>query len=755
MKRAIYTYCLQRYDEIGSGWGFFSYSDGLIDLFVDRNQFEEQLGSQVYKRPNNKNVWLTVPFTDNPETYAKEQEAINRYHPELFSFRTVHTKAGEYSCLAYARNLGREIKNANRPSNQVVYSLIGSCDEITDYPCFYAGNEEFKSYSREYFKSKQEKAAPLEEMSPCAGKLITRESVHRFLQEDEERVEDLIILFYTLINEQSGRKRPILICDQKENIIYWIAAVTLLFPLEIAKKIEFSTYDYLDSSDQVISRLFPLCGVYSPTANDAPESRATNYDLDQLQNNENIVLFDIECVIKPSVTTNEFESIIREFCKGNEEPLYNYHRYIMSNTSYRKFDINYTFFCSTEDNQFKVFQYFNRDIQKEMFDRIYPSLYDSSESDENITQAINVTLLSMKNNVISERQLNDDITTFTIDFLRSSLISIDRYRKLEPILKGINISSDGLIKHLVLQDSDIVENATRKEPDYLIKSLYILSLLSPLHKNEYDKIARIGSAINATNNRNPEYLSQIYKWYSTYFTNAATLKSPELLIDLLSLCGDRPVEFIRRIIEWITKWPVKYSCAVIECIDISNYSTLFYRIIENDSFLSTESTIQACKILCIIKNANTANSVQYCTRFLSNLTAQNIKVQKKTLEFLIVNNKYPYDKYCYKFSERILSNYPFESVEELSEFSLLLYHALDESDLDYNLPIHIVNSLQRFNCNKKTWKKSVKNAILPFDNQTESSSIKKQLIMDVCNLLVEDTPDKGNPIKKFMERFKK
>ena len=55
-----------------------------------------------------------------------------------------------------------------------------------------------------------------------------------------------------------SEKKRLVICDEKENIIKWIAALQYALPMDIAKRVNFTTYDF----DPELSS-FQICGVVS------------------------------------------------------------------------------------------------------------------------------------------------------------------------------------------------------------------------------------------------------------------------------------------------------------------------------------------------------------------------------------------------------------------------------------------------------------------------------------------------------------
>ena len=330
MEQSIYTYCFKDYDSGNRGWGFYSFSDGMAAYFHRAPELQTMADGRNYCVPSNSEVWKVNPITDYDRDIVQEAQSIAQYHPQRFSYQKLEISHEETAVFVFGKNLGREIVSEGRAGNKLVYTLVGSMREVLDYPCFYGDNAFFQNkLTRSYFVNgnRDSRAAALPPVSLIAGKRVTRESVHAFLQADPNRTEYLASLFYALLQERSGGNRPILICDKKENIIFWIAAVTLLFPLEIAKNISFNTYDGLgETSVPQIPAQMALCGVYSPTVNGAPESHATNYDAGAFQNRKDVVLFDLECLLLPTIKTDAFLPVIRAFCQGDEKLLQEYHQ---------------------------------------------------------------------------------------------------------------------------------------------------------------------------------------------------------------------------------------------------------------------------------------------------------------------------------------------------------------------------------------------------------------------------------------------
>ena len=759
MKRAIYTYCNQCFDEAGGGWGFYSYSNGLEKYFESKEQFEELFGSLVYTIPENNRVWLRTPFSDTKETYEIEQSAIEKYHPEMFSYQKLKLNGTERISFIYAKNLGREIKAVNRPGNKVVYSLLGSDDEITDYPCFYAENQEFQKMNREFFKQAQEKAQPLSEATPHVGKFVTRQSVHSFLKKDSEREDLLVTLFYALVQERSKNHRPILICDKKENIIFWIAAVTLLFPLEIAKKIFFTTYDYLDTGNQVVTIRLPLCGVYSPTLNDAPECHATNYAVEQLHTNDNIVLFDMECGILPEVKTNGFEKIIREFSQGNEELLLNYHKLIIKNTNYRDFGVEYTLFCCPVTEQAAVFPYYIRSIQERIFDEAYPSLFDLNTEEFQYNYALNLTKIAMQTNLITENQLYDDLSAFTMNLLKSPSFQAIHLKKAEPAFQLIDDTTDDVIKRIILQNPEQAEKLLQKSDISVDSLIYLANLFEPYKSKEFVIVQKIcGSLRNLPEGEQvlPELIS---KWFNKGFVKPSKPQSPEFLLELFQLSKEQS-SLIKQIISCITKWSGAYTKKVIQSISHSEYAPLFFQHLEQERFSMKEPYSSNTKLVEIFSEANTSYTERFCDNYFEKLAEEESQTQKKILEQLLTETSFSYDDRCSEIAKNVLKTYAFEDADELAQFSLFLYSNIKKMRVKKYPVTLIFNALQKCEGNKRKWKKAVNSAELSYLSENELLELKRKLLDDINVLLdSDDSSENKKPLKeimeKFMEKFKK
>lgn len=52
--------------------------------------------------------------------------------------------------------------------------------------------------------------------------------------------------------ERPDNRKTVIINDEKENIPYWIAAITYAFPLYLAKEISFSTYVYSPGNESQV-----------------------------------------------------------------------------------------------------------------------------------------------------------------------------------------------------------------------------------------------------------------------------------------------------------------------------------------------------------------------------------------------------------------------------------------------------------------------------------------------------------------------
>ncbi len=146
--------------------------------------------------------------------------------------------------------------SAGRFGNQLSHSIVCDFNDLDIYPCeMYASTALRSSMGYEEVNNPQPPAyLPAPELT--RGYMIDTDSVIEFLGigKNLEYYKKMV----TAMLRFPVEKKRIIICDEADNIAKWIAALHYTMPLDIAKKINFTTYEY----DPELSPA-QICGVIS------------------------------------------------------------------------------------------------------------------------------------------------------------------------------------------------------------------------------------------------------------------------------------------------------------------------------------------------------------------------------------------------------------------------------------------------------------------------------------------------------------
>ncbi len=282
IERLVFACCKIGIDKDRSGGQTYSYTQGMNKLWHDENLRISDLAD--YKRP------------DEPTPYTYKQ--LDTVFPKQLRYKAI--KDGKRTLFAFSNNKPSidwdafenyaAYLEASRDENAVVkgrsgaaefYILAGESDELSDFPCRYYQSESLiPPYTGENFCSLKKPGymQPLESLVP--GNTITKEGIRQFLTEESGRVDILKRMAYCMLRYKSdaGYAKNIVICDEHEKIIDWIAALTFLLSESLAKSVSFSTYEY-----SPVGAGYRICGAYLKGTDYRPNaSNETGYVFDIL-----------------------------------------------------------------------------------------------------------------------------------------------------------------------------------------------------------------------------------------------------------------------------------------------------------------------------------------------------------------------------------------------------------------------------------------------------------------------------------------
>lgn len=303
----IYTSCMRGIDGVNDGQQIFSYDQSFQDSKAD-----EIKGLFTYQIP-----------ALAPGVIMSEE--IARTMPSAFNYKVLKNGNVVVTLNTY---LGRDyMGSAGRFGNHLSHSIISDFDDFDVYPCELFGSVSLRS-SMEYEEVNNPdppKYLPVPELNK--GYMIEPDSIIEFLEIDEN-IEYFKAMVCAMLKFHSEKKR-LVICDEKENIIKWIAALQYALPMDIAKRVNFTTYDF----DPELSS-FQICGVVSEgthynVSNYIASGRHYVFDFinqqfSQVERKNDPLLFFLDTAFSYSY-----------------DSLTDFHEFILKNTTYRRADENY------------------------------------------------------------------------------------------------------------------------------------------------------------------------------------------------------------------------------------------------------------------------------------------------------------------------------------------------------------------------------------------------------------------------------
>ena len=758
MERSIFTYCFSTCDKGNAGWGFYACTDALLPHIKAQDNIASLLNGTNYSIPELKRQWFT-PDCD----LAKEEASIRAHHPEKFAYRVADNDGKPLAVLTYGKNLGRETQGQLRPGNALVYTLAGNPDELTTYPACYYGDPEFAAMRRDSFiEGKNTVPTPrLTPVKPTLHGIITEENIMAFLMADESRPEQLVSLFYSMIGERSGLHRAVILCDTKENIIYWIAALTMLLPEEIARKIFFTTYDYLGTESRMeIPTGYHLCGVYSPTANGLEECRATAYDVDALANSTAAVLFDAECIIVPNVKTDAFAEVIRAFAAGNPEPLRQYRNGIISYTSYRDFGTDYTKFYPMETLKPELFSYYSNALKRKMLEQTYPAIRNPRASAAALMQACEITCIAIDDKFLDIDIVRKDVTKLTEWLMLRSDADTDFFEHLLPLFQRIGIESpETLIKNLLTQRMPYILESYRDGNTTTERLIRLTKLLSPFNTADRALLRQMFNAISDHSvsgcRLRDEAVHQMLDEY--YGTAEPSVKCTGVLhlFELVDVTSQTAVtKFFEHAMELYPRWTPSRRIDMLRAVDKAedpNVRRWFFSLFEDWMHTQKYSAVELLRfqntfVKAQISYAGSMHDI--CREAIERERDLNARFAALK-EYIRLNHENSFfdPKWCIGVVGQILSEQNFMTLNQIAETAL-------DIAAPCGFTQHFINrtgkAAEAAGYSKSAWKKAVNNAPDPEFSAKPLDDVRKQLIHTVENYI--QTQDPAADSKKEKEK---
>jgi len=268
-------------------------------------------GLQVYshspKIPGKPNDYVKGLLSYQPPTNVPKK-------PIAFVYRRISNKTFG---LALKTHLSRD-HTGKMVSNYLSHGVVVEEKELKFYPAEAYGSGMWNSCMDEADVSSPEIPPLLPEPNIIKGQRVSIESVMDFLTDNR------IVIYKKMLASMflsKTAKKKVIICDDSDNIIMWIAALHYALPLEIAMDVGFATYDH----DPVRSH-YQICGA-------VPEGTAYNPKSAHF-------IFDFTRGIFPNIETRDvFFRVLDEGLASSN--IQRFHRFIIEKLTYRSADENY------------------------------------------------------------------------------------------------------------------------------------------------------------------------------------------------------------------------------------------------------------------------------------------------------------------------------------------------------------------------------------------------------------------------------
>lgn len=218
----IYTSCKRGIDGVNDGQQVFSYDQNFGD-----NKSDDVRSLFTYTLP-------TLPAGQ----FMTEELAPTM--PQVFKYKRMKNGGCAVTLNTY---LGRDyMGSAGRFGNTLSHSIVTDDEDFNIYPC-----EMYRSTELRYAMDFEEVNNPnppayLPEPELNKGFVIDPDSVVEFIGIGENL--DFLKMMYGALLKNGENRNRLIICDSEENIVKWIAAIEYILPMDMAKDINFSTYEF-------------------------------------------------------------------------------------------------------------------------------------------------------------------------------------------------------------------------------------------------------------------------------------------------------------------------------------------------------------------------------------------------------------------------------------------------------------------------------------------------------------------------------
>lgn len=251
----IYTSCRRGIRGVNDGQQVFSYDASFAD--PDNSEVKSMFSYQL------PGLGPGVSMSDE----------LAPTMPRSFSYRRLEDGR---CALALNTYLGRDYMGASgRFGNHLSHVIVGDERDFLAYPCEFYGGESLRDHMEFEEVNNPNPPGFLPEPVLERGGVVDLENVTEFLGQ-QDRMDVLLNMVQALLQSSAQGKR-VVICDDPDAVVFWIAAIEYTLPLPMALQINFTTYDY----DPALSAA-QICGVLPQGTRYTSESRGQHFVFDLL-----------------------------------------------------------------------------------------------------------------------------------------------------------------------------------------------------------------------------------------------------------------------------------------------------------------------------------------------------------------------------------------------------------------------------------------------------------------------------------------
>ena len=418
----IYTSCMRGIDGVNDGQQIFSYDEAFKDGKADevKSLFTYQVPALPAGTLMSEEIALTMPVA--------------------FSYRLLKNGSASVTLNTY---LGRDyMGSAGRFGNHLSHSVVCDFSDFDVYPCELYASTTLRS-SMEYVEvNNPDPPAYLPTPELITGYVIDPDSIIEFLgiADNLERYKQMVT---AMLRFQTEKKR-IVICDEPENIAKWIAALHYTLPLDIAKKVNFTTYEF----DPELSPS-QICGVVS---------EGTRYNCGNYISSNRHYVFDF---INNQFTSIDADNVMMDFLDTafsfSYDSLTDFHSFVLNSTIYRE--------CN--DKYYAAYYLYNllsegiSDITKDQFSAV--TGFASEYLTDDVKRELIFKLLDEQYNI---NQLENDYALLVLGYMLQSLKILDasQQRMVKQMIVNrliLSLSTDGITEDAFLPLYDNIDNMAR------------------------------------------------------------------------------------------------------------------------------------------------------------------------------------------------------------------------------------------------------------------------------------------------------